>query len=274
MFAGGLLLVFLAVVGARYLERRSSQQGHVWSNGERLALYGLAVTIVMGPYGVVGPAMLKDGGERNDEPGGATLTTLPPPTTVPLVSTVSTGRTSQPTTSIPPSSRLPPAIVDRFDVDAQGWKAILGADVEYRSMGGNPGGYVSATDIPGLQMTWYWEAPARYQGDRSAYSGRTLTFDLKQSLSSEDFDAADVSLLGGGLELVFDLPNSPGKDWTSYTVPLDGGNRWHTIERRVSRPATIDDMRVVLTSLTYLRIRGEYALNVDTGGLDNVIFGS
>jgi serine/threonine protein kinase len=186
---------------------------------------------------------------------------------------------SRTTTAVPPASpassaAFPPPVVDSFDSDAQGWTTIQGADVAYQPTGGNPGGYVSATDV-GRTITWFWEAPPRYRGDKSAYTGRSLRFDLKQSLTSNQFDDIDVWLLGAdGTALIFDLPANPGRDWTPYTVPLDGGAGWHKVPPAGGNvPATIDDMRAVLSTLTYLRIRGEYASGTDVGGLDNVVFG-
>lgn len=170
-----------------------------------------------------------------------------------------------------------PRLVDTFDHDAQGWTTIYDAEeVRHIAAGGNPDGYVSATDIPGRATTWYWEAPLKYRGDKSGYMGKVLEFDLKQSLNTEDFPAADVWLLGPNrLELVYDLPNRPGPQWTSYAVRLDGGAGWQRVDYELGMnvPATAEDMRAVLSNLTHLRIRGEYANGQDIGGLDNVDFG-
>lgn len=169
----------------------------------------------------------------------------------------------------------PPVIADRFDDSAAGWTIIQDAELKYVAVGGNPDGYLSGTDLQNTMIPWFWEAPSKYLGDKSEYTGKSLSFDLMQSLTSNQFKAQDVWLLGpNDLALVYELPNSPGTAWTSYTVRLDGGAGWQKVAPGGNVPATEEDMRALLGKLTYLRIRGEYAAGADVGGLDNVKLGS
>jgi len=173
------------------------------------------------------------------------------------------------------STTLP--ITNTFDADAEGW-AVVGdaqsgsAQPDYSATGGNPGGYTSATDD--AQGTfWYWQAPPKFLGDRTAAYGKLLTFDLKQSAADKQLDESDVVLVGGGLTLVFDTSNNPGIDWTNYSIPLQAGAGWKK-DSLTGANASEAEIRLVLRSLTALRIRGEYREGPDTGGLDNVVFGA
>jgi hypothetical protein len=169
------------------------------------------------------------------------------------------------------------AAVSSFDTDDEGWKVIGDAQhnstqPDYMPGGGNPSGYVSATDdVAG--GTWYWEAPQKFLGDQSAAYNGVLAFDLKQSDTSSQFDAHDVILTSDQFELalIFDTPNNPGTDWTSYSIPLNETAGW-LLEGSGEAP-TQDQMQRLLSALTGLRIRGEYRNGPDTGGLDNVVLG-
>lgn len=164
-------------------------------------------------------------------------------------------------------------VTNTFDNDDEGWRVAGAAQggsgvPDYFSTGGNPGGYISATDDGGGEV-WYWQAPKKFLGDVSTAYKQTLTFDLKQSHTGSQFDFLDVILAGKEIKLFFDAADNPGTDWTHYSIPLDESAGWK-IEGG-SRAATHTEMRTVLSSLTALQIRGEYITGADTGGLDNVI---
>ncbi len=160
-----------------------------------------------------------------------------------------------------------------FDAGNEGW-AIWGdaqggaATPTYYASGGNPGGYVSATDdVTG--GTWYWQAPAKFHGDFSSALGQTLTFQLRQSATDSPWDAADILLTGGGKTLVLDNLAPPGTGWTQYTVSLDTSAGWRV--GADGPAATTEDLQGVLGDLTDLLIRGEFRYGPDTGDLDNVV---
>jgi hypothetical protein len=137
--------------------------------------------------------------------------------------------------------------------------------------GGNPGAYLSAVDdVTG--GVWYWQAPDKYRGDFSRYYGANISFDLKQSTLSSQFEADDVVLQGGGLKLVLDLPNNPGLDWTPYSLTVDTESDWR-IDNRNGTVATEEQIKNALSDLSLLLIRGEYVTGPDTGGLDNAKIG-
>ncbi|MEW6235102.1 MAG: laminin B domain-containing protein [Candidatus Omnitrophota bacterium] len=160
-----------------------------------------------------------------------------------------------------------------FDADREEWLVIGDAQDNtqlpfYRNVDGNPGGYIEAVDdVSG--GTWYWFAPVKFLGDKSAAYGGLLTYDIRQSDPTEQYDEADVILQGAaGLRLSYQFHKSPGVKWTSYMVSLTEGG-WNVVG--AYRNATKAEMIAVLSTLRELWIRGEYRNGDDRGGLDNVM---
>ena len=159
-----------------------------------------------------------------------------------------------------------------FDTDDEGWTITGdaqagGAEPTHNGTGGNPGGYIAATDdVQG--GVWYFRAPASFHGDFSSGYGTNLTFDLQQSSLSNQFNAVDIYLRGAGLELRYDTASNPGIDWTNYSVLLQEQAGW-TLNG--SAPTQAEFLQV-LGDVTDLQIRGEYIPGPDVGGLDNVVF--
>jgi hypothetical protein len=169
-----------------------------------------------------------------------------------------------------------------FDTDSDGWVVrdlafpnpgappvpIGTFTPTYESTGGNPGGHVSLVDP--TANAWYWYAPAKFLGDRHAAYGGTLRFDLAVTGTGTPFSEEDVILVGGGVTLVFALPNRPGAGFTSYQVSLTETG-WKR-DSLTGAAATRADLNTVLGALTDIYIRGEYLLaNDDVGRLDNVV---
>ena len=109
---------------------------------------------------------------------------------------------------------LPVATSD-FNDGAEGWRTVFANGQpnppvpRYHAEGGNPGGHLSATDNErGPQ--WYWLAPAKFLGDVSRAYRYELNFDLKQSDPSQQTDAPDIILVGGGLKLTLNTGYNPG----------------------------------------------------------------
>jgi Ca2+-binding RTX toxin-like protein len=172
----------------------------------------------------------------------------------------------------PPDYTGGPTITSTFDTDIEGWSFI--ADVrEFRHAidGGNPGGYLEGVDYT-TGETWYFVAAEKYLGDKSAYFGGSLSFDLKQSELSSQFNNDDVVLIGSTVTIVHNILR-PETDWTSYTLNLDTRADWR-IGSETGEVATEAQIQEALASLQTLRIRGEYVSGSDTGGLDNVVLQS
>lgn len=95
---------------------------------------------------------------------------------------------------------------------------------------------------------------AHVAADKSAAYGGTLSFDLTQSATNNQFEYSGVMLLGGGLMLVMDISNTPRTMWTSYQVVLSEGN-WHV--GSLTRPVvTAAEVQQVLAAHRTLHPRG------------------
>ncbi|PGF14955.1 alkaline phosphatase [Natrinema sp. CBA1119] len=177
-----------------------------------------------------------------------------------------------------------PASADRiestFDGDADGWLISQNGGSNhpvYRESGGNPGGHVSDEENQG-GVAWYYQAPFKFLGDREAFYGGTLSFDLRQGQTDRQFDAepvegGDILLASGDVKLVYEFrgaDSNPGKEWTTFDAPISADATW--IDLTSQEPiATEERFREVLTALETLRIRGEYRSGDDTSYLDNVV---
>src|SRR5262249_46260192 len=116
--------------------------------------------------------------------------------------------------------------------------------------------------------TQYWSAPSKFLGDQGTSYGGSLSFDLFNTPSNNQFDEEDLVLVGRGLTLVFDTPSNPTPNWTHYSVGLlETG--WK-VDGLAGPAATQAQMQNALSALTALYIRGEFQLGPDSEGLDNV----
>lgn len=157
-----------------------------------------------------------------------------------------------------------------FTTGDEGWTiAGDGQGPNYFPNGGNPDGYISATDNQS-GIIWYFQAPDKFLGNISCAYGGTLSFDLRQSSTTNQMDRNDIVLEGAGLTLVFDTPFNPGTDWTSYSVQLVETAGWKK-DNLNGDPPTQAEMIAVLAALEKLWICGEYRNGPDTGDLDNVV---
>jgi predicted ribosomally synthesized peptide with SipW-like signal peptide len=165
-----------------------------------------------------------------------------------------------------------------FEEGEEGWTLIgdsTTVEAQIVESGGNPGAYLEATDqVAG--GVWYWNAPASFLGDQSAFAGGRLAYDLQQAPRSSQFVADDIVLEGAGTTLVYrydspaDYPaESPA--WSEYDIALDASAGW-TVGTNAGPAATPTEIASVLGDLTSLRIRGEFRSGADTGGLDNPRF--
>jgi Laminin B (Domain IV) len=160
-----------------------------------------------------------------------------------------------------------------FDNNDDGWK-VTGdvknafAKPDYHSAGGNPGGFISATDET-TGGVWYWNAPKKFLGSKGGALNKKLSFDLMQSDLNNQFEAPDIILESKEFNLVYKLPSHPDVKWTSYSVSLSAEAGWKKNDLS-GQPATGDELKKVLSRLVNLRIRGEYITGPDVGSLDNV----
>jgi len=157
---------------------------------------------------------------------------------------------------------------------------------EYLSSGGNPGGALSWI---GSQGDWWYFVTYnnRYNGDQSAHFGKKLNFDLKTEynnpsadlpayplvvISGSDTSGQPVHLFQRWLNFVI-----PGQDWTHYSIPLnESAGWWFADNDSLVRANTASSAQIqqVLSTVSSLRILGEYGGAQYRGYLDNVEFGA
>ncbi|MFB2920998.1 MULTISPECIES: laminin B domain-containing protein [Aerosakkonema] len=164
-----------------------------------------------------------------------------------------------------------------FDNGIDGWVIddfISGNSVIYTptyfSTEGNPGGYIQDTDRS--TGGWVFKAPTKFLGDMSAAYNGILSFDSIMPLKGIESNSDDVAITGGGYTLLFNNPNNPGVNWTSYSISLNEAAGWKVAATGLA--PTQAQMLAVLSSLNDLRILGEYSNGPETVGLDNVVISS
>jgi hypothetical protein len=157
-----------------------------------------------------------------------------------------------------------------FETSTHGWQVsgdTGSAEPQLHASGGDPGGYISYAD-EALGETWYFSAPASVLGALSSAEDGTLTYSLEQSEAVVGIFEDDIVLVGPAGRLSYRFAESPGTDWTSFSVKFTAaaGWRWNWNAR-----ATQEQIRSVLANPTSLEIRGEYHTGPDEGALDTVV---
>lgn len=168
-----------------------------------------------------------------------------------------------------------------FDSDAQGWTvydavgagnyALLGSGtLNWNAAGGNPGGFVSATDPS--SGSFFFRAPISGV-NYSAFNGGLLNFSL-QTDQPADYFADSVIVFQGGvsnLTIVAALGSQPGVSWTNYSLSLNAGA--FRLDNLSGSSVTAAQFAEVLGSLNLFLIDGEFHDGVsETTGLDSVAF--
>jgi hypothetical protein len=172
-----------------------------------------------------------------------------------------------------------------FASDAQGWRVndMTGSGnyvtsqgtlaANWNAMGGNPGGYISATD-PSI-FTFMFQAPSAQLGDYSQYLGGQLKFSLQTDLST-DYMADSVVVFRGGMSnqtLVSAITPAPNSTWTNYSISLFA-SEFH-YDNLSGATVSETDFASVLSGLNDFLINAEYHNGVaETTGLDSVSFTS
>lgn len=166
-------------------------------------------------------------------------------------------------------------ISSTFDSNADGWTASdsqTGPAPAYEASGGNPGGFISVIDAVAGTAT-YFNAPAKFLGNRSSYHGGILAFDLQVDVTPNSSTAGVRLTSSLGVVLVKLLPQLPAvaPGWSSYQFTLDESEEWR-VGSVTGLVATATEIQAVLSSLAQLQINGEYStVSNDGGGLDNVM---
>jgi hypothetical protein len=166
-------------------------------------------------------------------------------------------------------------IFSNFNSSAEGWSAYETqaggvSNFQFNSTGGNPGGYISATDSG--SGAWLFMAPQAWSGDFTQYVGGTVTFDIyiEPSGQNTNFNSNfptvifDLDNIGDGIYLGWIIPSSPPiGQWTFLSVDITPDN-FQVVGSSLS-------FEEAIKNVTRFFIQGDYlAVINDTTRLDNV----
>ncbi|HMJ70881.1 MAG TPA: gliding motility-associated C-terminal domain-containing protein [Cyclobacteriaceae bacterium] len=175
-------------------------------------------------------------------------------------------------------------IISDFTSNQDGWTTPGDADatIQYSATGGNPAGhvygspYVLILGATTLYVPYYFVAPGKFTGNRSAYYNGTLRYDVQQSTTGTPSQTAEVAILDNGGVGLYYYPTAPFQPpapaaWTTFSVRLNNATGfWKTADSPTGPVATEAQLLNILTSLATLEIRGLYRQANVTTRLDNV----
>ena len=170
------------------------------------------------------------------------------------------------------SNILVASVISTFDTDDDGWTVTQIAS-DGSSWGGQwpaswSSGYIYTGDV-GSGGTLF-SAPSEFLGDKSAYIGGSISFDISDNVA--DYEAGDASwnimLVGAGWHIVHDgpYPKVPN-EWVHANTALnaDGWYQWGIGD--ISEA----DFLTVLSNLEQVFINADWGWGSNTSSLDNVI---
>lgn len=165
--------------------------------------------------------------------------------------------------------------ISDFENGDDGWTASgdpVSPIPTWHSNGGAIGAYCSITDAS-VGGTWFWEAPAKFRGNKCDAYGKYLRYDQNTSdtLGQQQYGGnPDIVLYtSAGFSMVFDNAVNPGLNWGHYEVLLSETAGWRK-NTTAGALLTQAEFKSGLAAITGFKIRGEYRAQEDTGGLDNV----
>ncbi|MBN1212490.1 MAG: hypothetical protein JXA92_07920, partial [candidate division Zixibacteria bacterium] len=157
-------------------------------------------------------------------------------------------------------------ITSSFDTDAEGWVVVGEGGLYYHNNNGHPGGYIEFEDWEAMPGGFL--APDKFKGDLSAYSGGTLSFDLKNTVNNGNGALGTygmIRLISGTLYAENNPVPYPSylSEWTTFSIPL-------TADEWVVTPAQWDSILANVTELQILMDpQGDF---YDRSALDNFTF--
>ncbi|MBI5386505.1 MAG: hypothetical protein HZA90_17690 [Verrucomicrobia bacterium] len=174
------------------------------------------------------------------------------------------------------------SVLSDFSASPEGWTVLELANppagdftiatpptaMTWQSSGGNPGGYVRASDSG--NYAGYLSAPSQFLGNKASFYDGKLAFDLIVSLSggTQGGAAVDVILAGAGQHLVASLGVQGNQPWRHYEIALREGTAWR--KETLAGPApTRADLLAVLSELTAIYIMADIYSGADVTSLDN-----
>jgi len=160
--------------------------------------------------------------------------------------------------------------------DDEDW-TVYGVDVsnaQHSATGGNPDGYISASQPAASSELWYFEAPSSYHGNQQAALGQALSFDLKVDGAVDVSSDLGVIIAGGGLQIYAPLGSAPNTTWATKAILLSTAGGWKVDDGDGNLGndvlATDDQIETTLGSVISLKIGGKFRSAAGaTTSLDN-----
>lgn len=162
-------------------------------------------------------------------------------------------------------ARAGSAITSTFDAGAEDWvvvdltcsnfnSVLSQSAVTHHSVGGNPGGCISAIDPS--SNCYAFQAPAAYLGDRSAFVGSEFAYSVRTT--ANDWLPGSVFILvgNGGKVLVHDVVH-PTSAWGTVVVPLTAAS--FRMNSAAGAVVTTAQFAAVMADLEQVRISAEFA---------------
>jgi len=113
-------------------------------------------------------------------------------------------------------------------------------------------------------------APTAYLGDKSAYAGGQITFDLAVTSPIQVPGRPLVILQGAGQTIFAQWGESPGRDLETFTVALEAANFYVGGPAQMDGPVSAELFAAVLADLRMLLIYADWTVGIDRAQLDNV----
>jgi hypothetical protein len=169
-------------------------------------------------------------------------------------------------------------IISDFETGSDGWQVkdincsnlnvVIGTyPVTFIATGGCAGGFIERLDPSG--NCFFFDAPAKFLADKSAYVGGRLSFCLRTTMNNWK-DGNVVVLAGAGRVVAAEIKPFPTAVWQQFTIPLTAC--YFRLGNKGGSPVSAQDFTAVLSDLKSLRISGEYGSVVsETTGLDSVM---
>lgn len=173
------------------------------------------------------------------------------------------------------SEAVAQTVVSDFDSGLDGWLPYTAGRhdstvaVSWDATGGLSGSGALVLNDPGSGADDYFTAPTKFLGNKSAYYGGTLSFDLKLTIPAGGLEADNVVLTGNGLSIAFAVSPYPNTSaFTSYPISLVETSGWYLVGTTTA-PTSVQ-MQQLLGNLTEFRIMGDWGLGAEAERLDNV----
>ena len=166
-----------------------------------------------------------------------------------------------------------------FDASAEGWVVAQLDDSTWmpctfqgpmwNAAGGSGGGCIEHFDLCNLPCggTAHFAAPRRFLGDKSAFAGGLVRWDLRDPTEGGGASSWGLILIGGGMA-IRGAAGRPSAAWSSFGVRLEAESFEHPDARVVTAP----EFAAVLSSLEFVLVSADWGSHANNPSLDNFCF--